>query len=708
MRGVKALGSTLIALLAVAVPGVLTAPLARADEPQAYVSITLGSIEPALPKRGGTITLTGRVKNTSKQQLGNLQVIFWRSFDPILDAEGMDRALMSAADEPLGNRQAKNYQNIPSETDRTLAPGESAAFTLTANIRDLELPSTDAVFLIGVHVKGRIKDRGADLTLGRGRVFLPLVDRVPRNTLQLTTLVTLSSRPSLLSPGLFIDDHLAKEVGPGGRLRRLLSDIDQSAVSFAVDPLLIAELRTMAQGYRVRVGSDGTREGKGRDAARRWLQSFDRVRGDGFRLPYASVDVAALTHAHQRSVLEASANATASVSGLDQLPVLVIPGDGMADEATLKAAAELDPAAVVLSDKATSGAGPLVRAETSTVVAFTESAFGSGGPGPDPRETPVQIQQRTLADSWIETSTAAADATLGRVRLVRDPDETLTDDLAPTAPWVRQTTLSELLRGTPASLDQKLSYPEAAQSRELSRAQLRAIARFGSSLQTYQDLLVDSADAAAVAPGVLARTAHLAWRGAETSFPAFLDALQAEVSTTLDTKIRISTNRKVTTTGETGSFPITVVNTLPPSDQPDQQNVNAVKARIVFRSANRQRLSVDTVDIPRINAGQSLTSTAVVNARTNGTVPVTAQLQTMSGQRIGKPVRIDVQATQAGTVGWLIALAAGVVLVGTTALRIRQVAKERATAVDEAIQVAPNGPSPAPGSSGTHSGTSGA
>jgi hypothetical protein len=55
-----------------------------------------------------------------------------------------------------------------------------------------------------------------------------------------------------------------------------------------------------------------------------------------------------------------------------------------------------------------------------------------------------------------------------------------------------------------------------------------------------------------------------------------------------------------------------------------------------------------------------------------------ARLTTMSGRPVGKPVTINVTATQAGTTGWIIALAAGIVLVGSTALRIRQVARERA------------------------------
>ena len=52
---------------------------------------------------------------------------------------------------------------------------------------------------------------------------------------------------------------------------------------------------------------------------------------------------------------------------------------------------------------------------------------------------------------------------------------------------------------------------------------------------------------------------------------------------------------------------------------------------------------------------------------------------TESGRPVGRPFEIEVQVTQNGTTGWAIAIAAGIVLVGSTFLRIRQVAKERTT-----------------------------
>ncbi len=49
---------------------------------------------------------------------------------------------------------------------------------------------------------------------------------------------------------------------------------------------------------------------------------------------------------------------------------------------------------------------------------------------------------------------------------------------------------------------------------------------------------------------------------------------------------------------------------------------------------------------------------------------------------MGEAQPILVNATQAGTIGWIIAIVAGVVLVGATAFRIRQVAKERSAESD--------------------------
>ena len=122
-------------------------------------------------------------------------------------------------------------------------------------------------------------------------------------------------------------------------------------------------------------------------------------------------------------------------------------------------------------------------------------------------------------------------------------------------------------------------------------------------------------------------------------------------------------------------FPITIRNNL----EADEANpdARAVKVNLVFHSENRQRLTIKTIKAPQIGAQDSFTGNAAVTAKANGVVPVTAQLMTQSGRPVGRPFDIEVQVTQNGTTGWAIAIAAGIVLVGSTFLRIRQVAKER-------------------------------
>ena len=90
----------------------------------------------------------------------------------------------------------------------------------------------------------------------------------------------------------------------------------------------------------------------------------------------------------------------------------------------------------------------------------------------------------------------------------------------------------------------------------------------------------------------------------------------------------------------------------------------------MFNSSASQRLTVAPLQIARVDAGgRTVTTDAQVQAETNGSVKVRAQLQTSNGTPVGRGKVVEITATQAGTIGWLIAIAAGIVLVGTTVLR---------------------------------------
>ncbi|MGI3780976.1 MAG: hypothetical protein ACRYG2_09375 [Janthinobacterium lividum] len=334
---------------------------AAAAEPEALASITLTSVSPSLPTRGGRITLQGRVTNTSKEPIVRPQACFWRDQAPITDTDGLDSALDSASNAPIGSRLCRDpgqFQDLYTVDQPDLAPGRSASFTVTAEVADLALAPTDGVYLVGVHVL----QNGVPVAIARSRIFVPVLSSKPSRTLQSATLVVLDSRPSALAPGLLADDHLAREVATGGRLQVLLDAAEEDDASYAVDPALVSELETMRSGYQVRTAAGATVAGTGQADATRWLTELTQLRAahDGYRLLFGSPDVAALVHARQTSVLAAAAAAGRRVEATEDLPLLVLPANGAADSATLEAADALDPRAVLLSDSATRGAGPLL------------------------------------------------------------------------------------------------------------------------------------------------------------------------------------------------------------------------------------------------------------------------------------------------------------------------------------------------------------
>ncbi|MCW2810486.1 MAG: hypothetical protein JWP61_944, partial [Friedmanniella sp.] len=491
-RACLALGAALALVLSVC--GLVWPPTAAAAVPEVSLTITLTAMKPALPARDGTVTLQGKVANTSAVAVDNLQAILWRSRDPLQTSESMARALTSQPDDPLGERlYQRDYQNIPSDDQRSLAPGQATTFTLTTDVANLDLPRADGVYLFGVQVRGHTADDTRDRTLGRARTFLPLVDHPPAKPLKMTSIVLLNSRPSVIRSGLVSDEHLAEEVTSRGRLSVLLDAAESEKLTFAVDPALLEELRTLKAGYQVRTAEGGTTPGTGQADAARWLDSFERVRAssDGYRLLYGSPDVAALVHDGQTAILTAAAEASRNATSTSGLPLLVLPAAGTADRETVQAAEDLQPAAIILSDTTAKGSGPLLAGPgTAPIVSFTAAAFGAG-PGPEPSGTAVHVQQRMLADTWVEASTAADSSAHGRVRLVTTAVQARGDDAGVAAPWMKRSTLTELLSDTPATWDQKFRYPAVAQSAELTPGQLSSLERLRASQQTYADLLVE-------------------------------------------------------------------------------------------------------------------------------------------------------------------------------------------------------------------------
>lgn len=544
---------------------------------------------------------------------------------------------------------------------------------MTADATALALPPTDGVYLMGVHV---LED-GVRVAVGRSRVFVPVLSRAPSISTKVATLVAMTTRPSLLGPGLLADDHLAAEVAPGGRLRVLFEAAQRRNASYAVDPALVAELETMRAGYLVRNPDGTTRAGAGQADAAWWLNSLTQLSAthDGYRLLFAAPDVAALAHTRDTAALKAAAAAGQRNALTADLPLIVLPTGGAADRATLKAAAALRPRAVLLSDRTTKGAGPVLDSGASTpVLSYVAGGLG-GGPGPDPQADAVHTHQRAIATSWVNLADPTGRA--AQVHLVQTPDDVASTSTTDTA-WSVQVPLADVLRQPPARWSGILSYPQSARRAELGKSQLVESRHITTAARTWADLLVDGEQARAEADATSARSLSGTWRGQQPARAAYLRPQQRGLDLRLE-QVQISTIARATTTAQEGiSFPITVRNNLTPQTKGGGHDPMAIHVDLRFTSANSARLKVATLDADAVAPDGAYTANAKVTAKANGTVPVTAQLYTPHGYKIGRAAPIEVHVTQNGTTGWAISVVAGVVLIGSTTWRIRKVGQEKA------------------------------
>lgn len=633
------------------------------------VSVNITELTPSVATPDATVTIRGTATNTTDQPLTRLQALLWRNQAPYTDAEQFEQVLESTPTEPVGARVTDHptgfvdltRSDLSPDLPESLAPGASVPFSVQVTVAQLELPRPDAIYMIGAHVRGSVA--GAELsTLGRGRTFLPVVSDGSEPKAPLTSVVLLSSRPSYSDNALFVDDHLAEEVADGGRLDVLLDSAGRDDVNWAVDPELIQALEAMTKGYQV-LSEQGPRAGTGTVAAEQWLERFDELDSKaGYRVPFGSPDLAALAHQPSDSYLVRADRAGKGVTRTAELPSLAMPTDGLADDATLSRTDRISPDLYLVSDVSTGTNLATTSASGRPIVSFDAQSF-AGGPGPEPIDTAVKVRQRMLSVGWLR-------AALGTptVRVITTADEAASDQAA-AAPYLSRQLLTEAVKTAEDSGPQPtLLYPEPAAGAELTPGQLDRVESLRRNYVAYADLLISQGAIEQKIDTAVARAASGAWRNDETGQAAWLNPVLDEVAGIVNgDAISLGRDRRVVLTGAVGSFPLTVTNNL---DVPVQVRVNVT-------SGNNSRLKVKSVERVEVQPGERMSVPIEAKPAANGEVEVSAQLTTLSGTKLGKPATTTVQATEYGTVGWVIAIAAGIAFFVTTTLRIRQVRRER-------------------------------
>ncbi len=692
-------------LLIVAPAAISAVPAAAADD-DPTVDVTIDSFAPAAPKPGDTVTIKGTVTNTSTATFGNPQAIACIARKQLTTAAEL-AAVPDEQDIPMKDRDScsgiGNSETTYQVLGDKLAPNAKAQFTLTVPWNEWKVGKQSSTYVVGVTFR-RDNDNGGRTTSGRARTLMPVLGpKPPAGKVNTALVIPLRHRPTFVGGVLFADDSLAQEMGPGGSLRRALDLGKQRRVTWLVDPAVIDAANQMVQGYRVGTSYKRAVPGTGVKIAQAWLEDLQKSRAAGSQvvaLPYGDVDVAGLFDAggtqkelvRQARMASEQANLGVPVrtnglwleNGAAASRYLAFAASGFrgADEAgdlnLVNSAAWTGDAAKVLTPgtsvyQVLTPEGP--AKQSRTVVA--NSGLTAGGPDADATPDALQVRQRFIAETALLAAAGGKTPATAVVVPPRawDSDSSSTAALAAAMalPWLTPVTVDQVVKATPTP--RAIVAPTAPKTNgTLTGPQLDKIKRLESSIKTYTNLLSEPESVSADMPKGLLQSASLGWKGYPDQAGRYADVELGSVNGQLrgvhlvNSSLDKGKEIKVNLAGSNGTFPLTVANDLEYS----------IRVGVVVRSVNRTDLRVRTVDTVVLRAGQKWTPRINASAEQNGVIQATAQVVTVNGDAIGPAQPMLIQASQYGSVGWILVGAACALLFGTSFVRIyRRIRAER-------------------------------
>lgn len=602
------------------------APPAHAAEGSVTLTLTRAEVS------GGRLHLAGTVTNTSSTPLRTLTVQLWRSTRPLVSREAVTKALTEKTTTEGASTGGPTARATLTTAETTIAPGQTAPFSVDAATSALGLNAA-ASYWVGVDAVGRSTTDTAQRTLGTIRTLASLT----RAPVPVASVVELSSRPRQIKADLFTDDGLAQELSTG-RLRVLLDAAASRGTDWFIDPALLAEVRDMADGYYVLAGGDRVR-GQGEEAARSWLNELSALdAARGHRGLFGTPDLAAVGAAHVPDLAATAVAADHDTTAPDsRVALLVSP-----DSAALRRVA-----AVHLPVIALGIAPPQVvsRAEDVTVVEADQPSFTPTSLLPD---TPLN-RRTTLA--------ALAASTHGQVRWLRTEAD-LESDTDPLPAGFVRASLSSILALPPGGFTPS----STSRSGVLTSDVVQHLTALGPTLRDY-GVLAPATGIGHLADAQVARGASLWWADAEAQQRDWFEAIHQRLAPLAEPALALDASPRFSMTGATSDFPVTVTNHLP----------DPVVVQISVSTDNAQRIRFAQPEPVTVAPGASNTVLLSATAAGGGIVTADVQLQTTDGRRLTPTTSIIVETTNFGVIAWSLVIGSGVVLVVSTALRIKKV-----------------------------------
>ncbi|SOD85226.1 DUF6049 family protein [Streptomyces sp. Ag109_G2-15] len=637
------------------------------------VSVSVDSLSPSAPTDGDTLTVSGTVTNNGKQTVTGAHVGL-RVGPPLTTRSAIDSVARHSDDlqSGTGTEVGGKYE----EKFSKLAPGVAEHFSISVPVDKLDL-GEDGVYEFGVALSGQTSAQPWNQLLGIQRTFLPWqpseADTKTKTTFlwPLISTVHMTARTGAgeLQTPVFLNDDLAKEIAPGGRLAQMLDLGKDLDVTWVIDPDLLASVDAMAGNYRIQGDGGTTTAGTHQALAKQWLAGLQKaVAGkEVVALPFADPDLASLAHngtsvtgslSHLKDATDVAAITVKTVLHVTPNTDFAWPVEGAVDPSIMKVATSAGADRVIArSDSLQETAG----------LSYTPSAARPVGGG-----TTAVVADARLSTAFESDLTKADSATLAvqeflaqSLEVNAQTDEQRSIVVAPQrmpsasqaqamaaalkvlqdGAWSQSQSLTAAAKAKPdpdatTRIPSTSAYPSSLRKQELPRTAFEQIARTQDKLDNFKVILSDQSRVVTPFGRAINREMSTSWRGSGTE----ADSFRGDVENWLDEladQVKLIDKSETKLSGRSATIPVTVQNNL-------VQPVNHLVLRLTSTNPTRLKIGGKAYyEQPvEVSGGHSQSVKFTTSANANGRVAVFAQLYTEDGQEYGNLVQFDVKVTE--------------------------------------------------------------
>ncbi|WP_086738264.1 DUF6049 family protein [Streptomyces glaucescens] len=682
---------------------------AKAASDSRTVAVALDSLSPAVPTDGDTLTVSGTVTNNGKETITDAQVDL--SVGPELTARSdIDTAAKNTGYVPGadGTEVGGDYTQEFSK----LTPGVSERFSISVPVDELDL-GDDGVYQFGVSLTGETAAQPWGRVLGFQRTFLPWQpdEAEPRTKttflwpLISTARVTAETGSNEQQTPVFLNDDLAEEIAPGGRLAQMLALGKNLDVTWVIDPDLLASVDAMTRGYEVQDGDD-TRPGRQQAVAKQWLAELQKAVADKevVALPFADPDLASLAHngtdvtgslSQYKAATDVAALTVESILHVKPSTDFAWPVDGAVDPSIVKVATSAGADRVIArsdSLQETSGlsytpsAARPIGGGTTAVVADARLSRAFEGDLTKASAGTLAVQ-RFLAQSLAlnlqtgkQRSIVVAPQRMPTASQARAMAEAVTALQGGT--WTETQELTTAAEAKPdpeatTKVPSASSYPRALRKQELPREAFEQIARTQAKLDDFKVILTFPSRVVTPFGRAINREMSTSWHGRPAEARSYRDGVEGYLKD-LTEQVKLIQKSETKLSGRSATIPVSVQNNL-------VQGVDHLVLRLTSTSPTRLEIGGKAYyEQPvTVSGGHSQSVKFTTSANANGRVAVVAQLFTQDGKPYGEAVQFDVKVTEI-TATVMLVIGGGVLLLVLAGFRMYTQRKRAAARETEA------------------------